>query len=273
MTITAKWVRDPEKFPWSLEVRKGAWEGFRTYVVNTDLEDLVLEAEGLPAIGSSWSAKYPGLKVVSIRPACLGGADTTGTGTGGITRVEVRYAEDGPGAFARPQVDTAYTELDFSTETVLRRETLERFAATANGEDIDPSRSVDSDSLINGGQGVGVQVPRLDARITHFRPINTTLPLASYLALTGKVNAASITLPPVRGTLGRMPMAPGQVLYLGIENPEVSQGLLRVTHKVQLARDWLYRWMRENAKGEAVPPVIIDRVYQSVAFGNLWPAG
>lgn len=274
MAIEARWLRDPEKFPWFLRVRAGVYEGQRSYLVNTDHVEKALKAAGLPARGDPWSADFPSLTAQDFDWQHLGGADPTGDGDGGASRVTVRYSEPrSAGSFRTAAVNKAFTEISVSAQTVLRRETLERFAMTASGEDPDPSRSVDSDVLINGGQGTPVQVGVWTARVTVWRKVDYVFDFngAVRLSTPAHLNDAPVRLPPIYGTSTSIVMPRGSVLYLGVDQPSIEQGLLRITHTVQLARHWLYVWMRENTKGEAIPPLIGDRVYEYASFHGLWP--
>lgn len=274
MAITASWVRDRDKFPWFLRARGGVYEGQRSYVVNTDHVEKALKAPGLPARGEPWSADFPNLTAQDFDWEHLGGADATGDGDGGWSRVTVRYAEpQQSGDFRLASLNKAFTEISVSSQTVLRRDTLERFAMDASGERPDPTRSIDSDVLINGGQGTPVQVGVWTARVTMWRTIDFAFDFARSVELStpAHLNAAAVRLPPIYGTATSITMPRGSLLYLGVDQPRVEQGFLAITHTMQMARHWLYVWMRENAKGEAIQPLIGDRVYEYASFSGLWP--
>lgn len=274
MAIEASWVQDRDKFPWFLRARRGVWEGQRSYSVNTSIAEKALTAPGLPPRGSPWSADFPTLLAEDFDWELLGGHDTTGDGGGGFSKVTVRYAEPrGGGSFRLPVLNKAFTEISSSAQTVLRREPFERAAVADNGEDVDTSVSPDTDALINGGQGTPVQVGVWTARVTVWKAIDFAFDFRRSVDLStpAHVNDGPVRLPPIYGTSTSLLMQAGTLLYLGVDQPRIEGGLLQITHTMQMARHWWYFWMRENAKGEAFPPAIADRVYPYASFHGLWP--
>ncbi len=275
MTIEATWTRDKDECPWHLRLRRGSWEGLRTYIVNTDLVELALKAQGLPAVGEPWSADYPDLLVEGLDWSHWGGSDPTGTGTGGWSKVAVTYAQPrASGSFRQAALGRAYTEISVSPQTVLRRWPLARLGADASGEYPLPGSDPGTTALINGGQGAPVLVGVWTARVTTWKPVDASLDLdrAVLLSTPAHTNEDAVTLPPIYGTRTRILAPPGTLLYVGIDQPRIEQGLLQVTHTMQMARHFWYPWMRENSRGEAFPPLIFDQVYAAAPFAGLWPA-
>ena len=272
MTITATWVRDKDKFPWRIRMRENRFEGERHYYVNTDLIDLALTAEGLPKYGTPWSTDFPALTVRAYGdPEVLGGKDTSGEGAAGHCKVPVYYSEPDPGRFVQADPRTAYTEIETATEQVYVKLPRRRFLS-ADGETPGAEETGPPD-LINGGDGAPLLVGVVNVSVTTWYPQQDPPDFARFTGLMRpcKVNAAPISLPRFLGTVVRWNLQAGQLLYLGFDRPELDQNYLRVVHRLQASRDFLYRWQREDAKGRAFGGIVLDEIYPPGDLSGLWP--
>lgn len=273
MAITASWVRDRDRFPWWVRMREGRYTGLRTFLVNTDLVDLALMAEGLPKYGSAWSSDYPTLAVLEYGDVeVLGGRDTTGEGAAGWCKVPVLYSDPEPGRFVAADPRLAYTEIQASTQQVTVRMPRRRFNSP-DGETVGPEVVGPLDQ-INGGDGAAVLVGELTVAVTTWIHQGQAYDFGRLARLMTpcKVNDAAITLPPFVGTTTRWTLSPGMAMYVGFRNPEVDQGYVKIVHVLQVARDFLVRWQREDARGRALPGIMLDEVYAAADFGGLWPS-
>jgi hypothetical protein len=236
------------------------WEGSTEWRVDTADEVAALAATGLPAIGTA----YPGaanVKANRIQGEHMGGAN--GGGAVGWTRVEVTYASEGYGSSSTPVVPVsgkAYAEFEITTQQIQAYNEIDAAGlAVANSKPI------------NNGEGVPVDVPVAALRIVRYydaASVTGSL-VASWLALCGTVNNATVNTPQLMGEGGTLTFAAGQLRYRAPRIEKVGD-LIQVTHEMMASpTDHLVRWQPLNPDGTSAGAIVSSRVYRNATWPGL----
>ena len=250
------------------------WTGRKMFLVNTLSEYLAVTAPGVPQLGQAYAQELPDLKVVSQATRRVGGLPRgDGSQEGGNTLVTCEYATPGAGGrLPVPEVGKAWTEI--ATATSSYQLMHDQRLVNPDLEYVVPPNepTVASTGAINSGRGVAVPTGTLRARVVmYYDAIEPNWGLISRLAMRQGVNRFQLKLPAVNQGTFDWVLEPGQVQYVGA-TPDLDRGVKRVIHELNVAEDFLYRWMPENAQGEPAQDEPVPTVlFPAFAFAGLWP--
>jgi hypothetical protein len=260
-------IIDDEEHPWRYRESAQGLEVDGWYRVNTGVWHRALyESAGLPKIGDLYDPSIPLLQVVSRAPEPWSRVDN-GDGSGGWTFVAVQWRQPSGGSAMPAGENDAWTQLEFSAESVQVTKPVERV------------EGAQFTSPIANGDGFSARQGTLEATVTVFKPLTYRLPLERVVSLMrpfAKVNDADLVLPRLWSTQGPLNVRKGQALFLGMDPVERVGQLLRLRYKLGLAEDWYVRWSPVDAKGDPLGDVgpigglVVDRVYEGASFVGLW---
>lgn len=271
--------------PPSIHETDDGWQGEKWFWVNCDDCDRALTAIGLPARGAPWSAAMPELVCRERVSKHAGGTSQADTGLGGACVVQCVFRTiGGGGELPPPSVGGSFTYVVPQVGSLqllydVRYATDEYPAWTdPDASPIDPVYE-QIRTPIAGGRGASVSVgaTRLCVVVDYLpEALTALLPKMMWLQRWQSVNKEPVTLPPVIGALNRFTMQAGQAKYATFEVPQtpVNAGdgtrLLRVTHQLEIAPDFWFRWKEEDQYGQAFGPEIQSQVYYDDSFAGLW---
>lgn len=232
-----------------------------------------VQINGLPGIGDSWSEIEKELICTEIDPewwAFPKEDASTGGSVGGVVKVRVTYGNDDPaggGTIVPPPKPKNETTKWSSYTTSLRGQQI-LYGYIPDGP-INPTP-------INNGSGTTIEIGVVNIEVVvHYKP-EYELQIGPLLELANppKVNENDVELPPLWGAAIKLKFRPGELLYLGhqAEMVETSEGkkVLQVRHQLQAAKDFLYRWQKNDANGKATSTVIAVNPYLKDRFEGLW---
>lgn len=269
MALTATQVIDrdmPEKFVLDVNGDTGErW--YRVEGVNAIDEIDTEQVSGLPKKLDSWSESKSDLVVVRITPDWWAYPKET---IGGVVKVKVEYATSeasGGGTIVPPPKPKNEATKWTSYTTSLRGQQI-LYGYIPDGP-INPTP-------INNGSGTTIEIGVVNVEVVvHYKPEHE-LQIGPLLELANppKVNVNDVELPPLWGAAITLKFRPGELLYLGhqAEMLETSEGkkVLQVRHQLQAAKDFLYRWQKNDANGKATSTVIAVNPYLAERFEGLW---
>jgi hypothetical protein len=215
-------------------------------------------ASGIPAIGDAFhTTAYPTLTVRKIDIEPLVGGQTLGLGIApasanpGVSEVTISYDTGGGGTIKNPKPTVpgeAWTEIDVgsSSQTVYYGHDI---ADTANANT--NVESIPAEALagpLNDGDGVTLDVPTLSLSVVKSYAATSSIPFSSWVALAGKINSASVTLPPLYKTGTGWTLAKGQLLYV-LPKIEAQGDLIVVRHQFVAAPDHNQRLQERGPDG------------------------
>lgn len=274
MPIEGTLRRDPERgFNYHLRETPRGLEGERNYEVNTDLEHLALHAVGVPRLGEAWGLASAGelaCAVISREVFRIGGRDDTGTGTGGLSRVQCLYGPVNviPGLDGKP-----WTEVRFGVETMTAKYPHFRTQVASLLDDSGLVVPPPYDQIA-GGDGASVELGTLEALVhVYLQPSMMGAYLSRVIALCrpSRVNRYPLVLPRLQGTNAEWAIAAEQARMRAAEVRLPVGGRLEIVLNLALAEDWRTVWQPEDSTGKGVPNVYFkDNVYYSGDFGGLW---
>ncbi len=269
--IEATLRRGKDDGPWRYKLRQvgpNAYRGEKNFSVNSaDPAAILSEAVGLPAYGDPWSAQYPGVFVVDIEPINTGGKPydlDNSPPLGPWTRVRVLYAT--PGAAGTVEVPTL--GLKFRRKRSSAEHVLVHFF---EGADSDPT--IDQ-RRINNGEGTTKRVGLTGYDVVHYLNPADPIDEATLIQLARRKPVhfhatEKVTLPRLYGVPGSTPLVldSGEVQYDDYEIEPVD-GLVRLTHSVHCAPDFLYRYGRTDVNGK-VAEIIAGPLYEEADLSGV----
>jgi len=275
--------------PPSINETDGGMEGEKWFWVNCDDCDRALAALGLPKRGDAWSAEFPELVCRNRVARHAGGTSDASTGLNGACVVQCTFRTlGGGGELPSPQVGQSFTYVvpQVGSQQLIYdvRYGTDQYPAWTN-PDQSPADPVYEQirSPIAGGRGASISVGATRMCIVvDMLPnaLTAILPRMMWLQRWQSVNPEVIQLPPVIGALNRFTLQPGQAKYSCFEIPQTplvagdGQRLLRVTHQLEIAPDFKFRWKEEDQWGQAFGDEVESQVYFSDAtadsFAGLW---
>ena len=232
------------------------YQAERWFRVDTHDELIALSAAGLPQYGDSWDLTAPNLKVVGFETEYPGGQNDGVTGTGGLTYVRVTYETPGLNG-SLPVIGTQYTEIVCSVGSV--------------NVDMDIREEItagDAPDKLNNGVGFTKKVGQLQLQIVTWPTTIDIVRLADLVA-DQAVNTDPVTTPPILGTGITLNFSAGSLSYC-VFDLRAEGGSARLTHTIDVGRDWLARAKAENAQGRFTGPVIASKLYRELPFAGLW---
>lgn len=230
------------------------WAGVRSYLVDTYDEMEAINAQGVPAIGESWSLQATNLAVVDRACEYFGGANESGLDTGGYCVVTVTYQTAGMhGSIPPPVKGEKYTMLQPSAAGVTR------YFAVGAAAGAPP---------LAGGDGVSIEAPTDEAVVVSY-PEDGIFNPALHMDKRQKVNNAVLMLPNVAGLGMNWTMAAGQVRYKYTEVGRNGE-LLELKHHLAIAPDFLYRESILDSDGNFDSIGDAVQVYEEADLSGLW---
>lgn len=237
--------------------------GVRHYRVDTQDEAEAYAATGLPRYRDQWdTVNYPFLLVESIQSVYGFGTDNTSEGTKGtcLIKCQYRYNYDGT---PLPGFGIAYEEI------------FGRFVQRHVAWDVryvDDTSPSDTKALIQGGRGT----TKLEGLTTHRVTVYPREGAAINIALlrdlrqAQAVNADPVDLPQIKGFSGAGRTIPAFNLQFYDFQISVERGYPKIVYTLLEGNDLrLYRWVRQNDKGNALQRVN-SHLYAAMTFGNLF---
>lgn len=215
-------------------------------------------ASGIPAIGDAFhTTAYPTLIVRKIDIEPIAGGQTLGLGIApasanpGASEVTITYDTSGGGTIKNPKPTVpgeAWTEIEVgsSSQTVYYGQDL---ADTAHADT--NLESIPAENLagpLNDGDGVTLDVPVLSLSVVKSYAATASIPFATWVALAGKINSASVALPPMYKTSASWTLAKGQLLYM-MPKIEAQGDLIVVRHQFAAAPDHNQRLQERGPDG------------------------
>lgn len=266
---------------WTDDGRDGL-RGQRDYTVNTcAIEDATGDTVlGLPKRGDAWSDDKKSLVVVgrSCRYITGNEVEMAAGGAPGLCWVRVTYEEPAPGRPPPAVPGLKYTLVEFATSSITRvydvRYGTPDHPARPPLSTSFPISSVDPvcDPIANG-RGASVAVGLLQIKVVQYVSSAGELTMTWFrkvveLQRKQAVNNAAVTLPPLLSTGFILTMNAGELQYNGCEiGPE--SGIVRVTHHLSAAPDFLERWAQEDEVGRCIGDPRSSMVYPELSFAGV----
>lgn len=274
MPLTATLITDERiaPAPW-LRDSQGDVIGQRNYRVNTHDEEVALTA--VPVRGSIWSPNYPTLQLIWRTTRYMARKDaaavTPDPPLGGLTIVQCDYAIPRTGNVIPPAPNLKYTELGFGVETATQKFDLRSPAAPPG-----------TYHPINNGAGAAKNIGVVRARVTVYANSANPISLNKIIKLTRlqALNDAPLVLPSIYGTSLTYTMQRGEVQYVGIDPPEVVNGLVKIVHNLNLAQNrtvngidysgFVFSYDKETPEGKSLGEEVIAVQYVNEDMSGLW---
>lgn len=228
--------------------------GLRDYWCNTDDGFAALSSLGLPIKGEAWSIAAPNLKVVGRSVRYIGGTALPATQLNGVCVVRVVYETPGlNGRLPPPQPGDKYTLV------------VPSIASVPVFYDIRPLFNIP----INNGRGATRSIGTTQARVVTYPDEAVDIIRLVQLQREQFLNNSGISLPPTRYGGLTMNFGARELRYNMFEIGD-NDGLLEVTHYLEMAPHHDVEWQQEDSEGNALPNVFVSRVYDTASFDGLW---
>lgn len=253
------------------------YAGRKMWYVNTLDEWEALNAPGVPQRNWPYSANMPNLKVVDRETRRIGGVPRgDGTLEGGWSLVIANYATPGlNGRLPTPEENSAFTELEVATSSFQLTYDLRLYPRPAGASIVLPAGAptVATTAPINGGRGLAVPRGLVQARVVHYLPAAFDVPRDRLVRLSTlqALNDNDIKLPNVNQGGLSWAVGKGKAQYVSWRE-NLDRGVRRIEHVLNLAEDFLYQWVPEDAQGNALQqdPIITVQHF-GMDFTGIWP--
>jgi hypothetical protein len=254
MAITAQYI-DDDDFAEELVKTATGMRGVRYYKCNTRIRELAFEANGLPLLGDSWSARHPELRATQYENPVYVGGKVNATNEDGHCFVPVVYTT------GEPVDGDVWTEIGGSIET------FQRYF---------PINPTASEAPIANGDGVSVEVGLATLTVVKlYKPDEreTLGPLIQRmyeLKFLQAVSEEGMSLPPLRFTEISINVEAGMLRFHDF-SVNTEAGLVEVRITMKVAPDHDFRWQPVIGDGTASnSPPQVAVVYERRSFAGLW---
>lgn len=217
------------------------------------------KASGIPARGTALDAvRAPNvtLRQITVIPVAVGRALGTGINPGttssGVSRIRLDWSSKiNFGNIPKPtKPGEIYTLVQTSRtqQTIYYGQDRDTNFNNAAYEDLATVGATGLAGPINDGDGVGLNLTRMEVMVVRAYDAKTPPNYASFVSLFDSINRNAVTLPAIYGSTQSWSAGEGQLLYVG---PEIDpQGdIVTVKHKFEFAPDHWIRYQTRKADG------------------------